>query len=346
MIRALRLLWLIALPLECAGALFLLAAPSPADAMLGVIAHVFACVIFGASLVNRRDGRWNLAWSLLGGVIALVAFPIIGMVAMMVAYGMAHVSRHRVPLGAGELFERTNTDERTTDAVGRAREIELELLDELDIEPVVDVLRENDPELKRAAIETITKQGGPSAVRLLIGLLHDPSPEARFFSSIALSRLEDEISRTILAAQREVADHPDSPEAQEQLGQLYLDYALSGFLEGVTRDYYLDLARDAFETAVERSSNPDAVLRRLARVTLLQGSIGEAAAILDELGRRHPEDDELRLLRMDSIYRFGDFRELVTYARRAEPAIAPGTESHEIVAWWATSGTREAAVGE
>jgi hypothetical protein len=345
LIRALRLLWLVALPLECVGAWLLLASLEPARALLGAIVHVLACLIFGASLASRRDGHWHLAWSLLGGVIALVAFPVIGMVAMMVGYLLAYISRHRVPLGAGQLFERTNTDERATDAVGRAREIELQLLDELDIEPVVDVLRENDPELKRAAIETITKQGGPSAVRLLIGLLHDPSPEARFFSSIALSRLEDEISRTILAAQRDVADHPDSPEAQEQLGQLYLDYALSGFLEGVTRDYYLDLAREAFETAVGRSADPDAVLRRLARVTLLQGSIAEAAAILDELGSRHPEDDELCLLRMDSIYRFGDFRELVVYARRAEPAIAPDTESHELVAWWATSGTKEPELG-
>ncbi len=342
----LRLLWLIALPLEGLGAWLILNAASGIDMALGGLAHVLAALLFGLSLVSRVAGRWHVAWALLGGVIALVAFPVIGMVAMLIGFVVGQVSRHRVPLGAGHMFTSTNLDEGATDAIGRAREIEIELLDELDIEPVVDVLRENDPELKRAAIEVITKQGGPGAVRLLIGLLHDPSPDARFFSSIALSRLEDEISRTILAAQREATEKPDSPDAQEQLGQLYLDYALSGFLEGVTREYYLDLAREAFENAAGHSADSDAVLRRLARVTLLQGSIGEAAAILDELGRRHPADDDLRMLRMDSIYRFGDFRELVTYARREEPALTLGSESREIAAWWATSGTPEATVAE
>jgi polysaccharide biosynthesis protein PelE len=342
----LRLLWLVALPLEAFSGWLILSESSGIAVALGGLAHVLASLVFGLSLLTRIAGRWHVAWALLGGVIALVAFPIIGMVAMLIGYIVGQVSRHRVPLGAGHLFTSTNLDEGATDAIGRAREVEIELLDELDIEPVVDVLRENDPELKRAAIEVITKQGGPGAVRLLIGLLHDPSPDARFFSSIALSRLEDEISRTILAAQREVAEQPDSSDAQEQLGQLYLDYALSGFLEGVTREYYLDLAREAFENAAEHSADPDAVLRRLARVMLLQGSVGEAAAIIDELARRRPEDDDLRMLRMDSIYRFGDFRELVTYARREEPALTPGSESRELAVWWATSGTPEAAIAE
>jgi sugar/nucleoside kinase (ribokinase family) len=181
-------------------------------------------------------------------------------------------------------------------------------------------------------------------VRLLIGLLHDPSPESRFFASIGLSRLEDEISRAILAMQRTVAEQPTAA-AHEQLGQLYLDYAVSGFLEGVTRDYYLNLARQAFEAALAGSTAPDRLQQRLARVHLLLGNIAEAAALLDELAGRQPTEAAIHLLRMEVIYQFGDMRELALYARRARPPLSGIAEGDELLEWWATAGPQGVRVG-
>ncbi len=265
------------------------------------------------------------------------------MLAVAVAFALAGVAVPRSP-SVSSLLAATDVDEERTDAVARAHELEVALLDELEIEPVVDVLREDDPELKRAAIEVIARQGDASAVRLLIGLLHDPSPEARFFASLGLSKLEDAIGRALVAAQRARAEAPDSAEAREHLAQLYLDYATSGFLEGVTRDFYLDLARQAFEEALPASPDPDAVAFRLARVHLLLGNIAEAAALLDDLGRRRPADPDLHALRLDVIYQFGDLRELVVYARRALAGLPEDAEARELVAWWAAAGRREDAL--
>jgi hypothetical protein len=258
-----------------------------------------------------------------------------GMVAVAITFALSHILRWPERL---RLTTDTSPETIALDSpVARAHELEVGLLDELEIEPVVDVLRENDPELKRAAIEVLTKQGGPGAVRVLVGLLHSPSPDARFFSSIALSRLEDEISRAILAAQHDVEEDPDDPEIREQRAQLYLDYALSGFLEGVTKDYYLDMARETLENVLPDAADPDGVKLRLARVCSLQGSIGEAAALLDELARSHPTDAEIHLLRMDVIFQFGDFRELASYAGRVADAVGSTSDANPdgIIPWWA-----------
>jgi hypothetical protein len=344
MIPALRGLWLLALPLEAAGGWLFITLAAPGN-LLGLVLHLVASGVFGLSLLTRQGGRWNWAWPLLGGTLALLAFPLLGMLAIAVAFALSQLPLARPDLrGVEQVHAAAALEARPADAVARAQAMEVALLDELEIEPVVDVLRENDPELKRAAIEAITRQGGPSAVRLLIGLLHDPSPEARFFASIGLSRLEDEISRAILAAQRAVAEHP-TPAAQEQLGQLYLDYAVSGFLEGVTREYYLDLARRAFETALPASAVSDRLQQRLAQVHLLLGNIAEAAALLDELAERHPTEAAVHLLRMEAIYQFGDVRELAVYARRALPALSGVAEGSELLEWWATAGPQEVRVG-
>lgn len=368
MTAPLRLLWLVSFPLEAAAGR-LLVGGGWLGITGGAVLHVVAAAIFGFSLLTRREGRPQWAWPVLGGTAALLAFPVLGMLAMAVAFALTHTVFRRDSRTAAKLSQAVETDEEPADAVARAHEVEVALLDELEIEPVVDVLREDDPELKRAAIDAIARQGGVSAVRLLIGLLHDPSPEARFFASIGLSRLEDEISRTILAAQRRLAEDPQAPGLREHVAQLYLDYAVSGFLEGVTRDYYLDLARQMFEEARATSPRPEAVIRRLAQVHLLLRNIAEAAALLDQLARQRAPDPELHLLRMDVAYQFGDFRELAVYARRVLPSAGDGRDApvpgaaagdgHQpgalpsggdidaraLIAWWADAGRREAQVG-
>ena len=339
-----QLLWLVAFPLEAGAAWLLFLEPTGRWAVAVLPLHVLATAVFAGSLYNTtgRQPRW--AWPALGGTVALLGFPLVGMLASAIAFTLAYTVHYQRLDVAAYLENVADTDEHPAGAVGRAHQLEVALLDELEIEPVVDVLREDDPELKRAAIEAITQQRGAATVRLLRSLLHDESPEARFFSSIALSKLEDEIHRAILAAQRTVKEAPDDGVAHEQLARLYLDYAASGFLEGVTREYYLDLSRQTFEEALPISSAPDGVQRRLAHVHLLLGNIAEAALLLEDLAAERPDDVDIHLLRMDAIYQFHNFRELALYAQRTLPAIATESDEAELLEWWAAAGRAEAPI--
>lgn len=336
-----RLLWLVAFPLEIAAGWLFFSSDRSLPLVLGALGlHLLASVIFAVSLITRSQGRLLWAWPLAGGTIALLAFPGYGMAAITLAFLLNQTLFRRFGPQAFDLARATDLEENPNDPVARAHEIEVALLDELEIEPVVDVLREDDPELKRAAIAVIAEQRNSESVKILVGLLHDPSPEARFFSSIGLSKLEDEISRTILAAQRSLAETPNSPEARENLARLYLDYATSGFLEGVTRDYYLDLARAAYESAIPISPHPEKLIPRLAHVHLFLGNIAEAASLLDDLVRRQPADLEVHLLRMEVIYLFGDYRELAIYAQKALAGLPDDAPERELIEWWASTGQR------
>lgn len=337
----LRSLWLVAFPVEAFGG-WLLLEPGPWRVALAMALHVVASAVFGFSLVVQTDERRNWSWSLLGWALSLLIFPLLGMVVIAVAFVLANVVlRRRSGQAVAEIEGVIELEGAEGDVVSRAHEVEISLLEEREVEPVVDILQEDDPEAKRAAIEALTKERGAGTVRLLRGLLHDPSPEARFFASISLSKLEDEIGKSILAAQRDVAANPGLPEAKERLAEACLDYTLSGFLEGATRDYYLELAYEAFEDALEAIPDDHRLIVRLARVHLMLGNIAEASAMLDDLARRTPEDVEVRLARMEVIYQFGDFRELSIYARRTLPTIPEGAEARELIEWWAGTDGRE-----
>ena len=338
-----RLLWFFSFPAEAAAG-WLILNPSGLKLVLAFALHALASGVFGLSLLSRKEGRDNVAWALIGWTLSLVVFPVLGMLAVAAAFLLSSFrSRGRggVALGIRNAVE---PEQGPVDVVTRAREVEVSLLDEREVEPVVDVLQEDDPEAKRAAIEALTRQGGAGTVRLLRGLLHDPSPEARLFASLALSRLEDEIGRSILAAQRALISSPDSFEAREALAQLYLDYASSGFLDGAARDYYLELAREALEEAAAAHPDPDRLTPALARTHLMLGNIAYAASLLDDLLRERPGDVEVHLLRMEVIYEFGDFRELSIYSRRTLERLPRRTvdkEARERIEWWA--GREEAA---
>ncbi|WP_172620767.1 HEAT repeat domain-containing protein [Rubrobacter xylanophilus] len=317
------LLWLVSFPLETAAG-WLLLGGSPGRIIASVAVHAAACCVFGCSLLRAR-GR---GWPMVGFTLSLVVFPLAGMLAAALAYAAAALPQPRWrPSGEPEV--------REEDPLSRARRVEISLLEEREVEPVVDVLREEDPEAKRAAIERLALRRDSEAIRVLRGLLHDPSPEARLFASLTLSRLEDEIGKEILAARRDAERAPEDPAARERLADLYLEYALSGLLEDAARDYYLRMACEEYEAALRAGAGKGRNGLRLARAHLGLGEIAQAAGLLDELGRERPDDPEVHLLRMETIFDFGDLRELKTYARRVLGRLPEGSEARELAGWWA-----------
>ena len=334
----LRLLWLISFPAEV-GAGWLLLGPGVWRSALAL--HAAASGIFGLSLIVQAASRKDWSWPLLGSTLSLLLFPVLGMLGMATAFMLTLRWSGQAPTKPERAVE---VEYQAEDVVARAGEMELSLLEEREVEPVVDVLQEEDPESKRAAIEAIAVKRDTGTVRLLRGLLHDPSPEARFFASISLSKLEDEISKSILSTQREVSANPDLPEARGRLARLYLDYVLSGFLEGVSRDYYLELAREEYDQVLEAHPHHDRLALDLAKVHLLLGNIANASVILEDLALGRPDSVDVHLARMEVIYEFGDFRELSVYARRILPGVPESVDMHELVKWWAET-SREGVAG-
>src|SRR6266536_2867555 len=123
-----QLLWIVAFPLEAASAWLVFAGSTPPGLAAGVGLHVVASGLFGAALLKREAGKWQLAWPLLGTTLALFAFPVMGMAAIAVAYVVGHLLRWRETLSL--TTQPASEDAPAEDAVARAHEVEVGLLDE------------------------------------------------------------------------------------------------------------------------------------------------------------------------------------------------------------------------
>ncbi|MBA4357914.1 MAG: hypothetical protein C0405_09340, partial [Desulfovibrio sp.] len=84
------------------------------------------------------------------------------------------------------------------------------LADEIAIEPVIDVLQGDDPDLKRGAVKLLQRIGTPAAVALLRQSLADRFPEVRFYAHSALSDLEDAFTQRIQAINKTLQQAPSA----------------------------------------------------------------------------------------------------------------------------------------
>ncbi|MDQ4127371.1 MAG: hypothetical protein M3151_05395, partial [Actinomycetota bacterium] len=87
MTHPLRLLWLIALPMEVAAG-WLLLNPDLRSATVAFALHTAASGVFGLSLIVRVGDRRIWAWSLVGWTLSLLAFPLLGMLAAAAAFAL------------------------------------------------------------------------------------------------------------------------------------------------------------------------------------------------------------------------------------------------------------------
>ena len=141
--RSRRLLWLFSFPAEAAAGWLIL---NPSGLELALALHALAAGVFGLSLLSREEGRDNnLAWALIAWTLSLVIFPILGMLAVAAAFLLSGFrSRGRGGVADG-MRDAAEPEQGPVDVVTRAREVEVSLLDEREVEPVVEVLREDDP---------------------------------------------------------------------------------------------------------------------------------------------------------------------------------------------------------
>jgi len=143
------------------------------------------------------------------------------------------------------------------------------LSNELDVEPIRDILSSDDPDMKRGAVDYLGRIGTPEAVRILKNCLADDSPEVRFMSHTMLGRIDEKHMRRIKTIQSELskASSEDQPALQEKLGYAYKAYADSELMEISTRDYYLKQSEEAYMANLKLTKSDDPnILFTLAQI--------------------------------------------------------------------------------
>jgi tetratricopeptide (TPR) repeat protein len=212
-------------------------------------------------------------------------------------------------------------------------------LRDLQIQPLVDILRQPNSELKRAAIEMLGRRGSHEAMRLVREALTDPDPDVRSDAAVTLSRFEDNVNRALSQA---VAQGLDSLHSAERYADLCYRYATSDLLDAATSRYYLTQARDTLRRITALRPERAEVWLDLARVHYQLGEEAAAWQALDRARTLHPANVASYLLGMEMAFDARDWDRLAAYAHQGWLAyahqgwLAAGDEheDRELVRWW------------
>lgn len=102
---------------------------------------------------------------------------------------------------------------------------------EMDFVPLVEILAGDDINMKRGAVEQLTRLRTPEAIRVLMDHRSDPSAEMRFFVNSSLTRIKKEFDETLDAARYQMRLDVNNVADRLNLARVYLQYAQSGLLD-------------------------------------------------------------------------------------------------------------------
>lgn len=164
---------------------------------------------------------------------------------------------------------------------------------QLDVQPIKDILEGDDAALKTGAISLLARKDTPEAVQMLQKCLSDDSDEVRYFAHLALLAIEERYTEKIQEAQEKSSQkRGDRINSLKVLGGHYLAYANSGLVDEKTHLYCLERAQEALSAAFRESREKD------AEASLMLGNI--ALMIKDYPGAisyfRHAMNDEQKSL--------------------------------------------------
>jgi HEAT repeat protein len=220
------------------------------------------------------------------------------------------------------------------------RALELGLIDPsnylhaaLSLEPIVDVMRDEDAAMRIAMIALLTDRGDAEAAAMLTHLTHDPDDYVRTHAAQGLERVHARHRRLIHEALDRAETEPSGGARWAELASAYL--AMARLRDGVPVlcDYYLQHASTALERALQLEPRVEwlmlqAELQHLGR----QWADAESTARLAL--EREPLEQQALLLLAELAFQRGLYEHVQQYCRRLAglPRLAP--EVMDVVSVW------------
>lgn len=335
-------LWAAALALHGAGVLAAWAYHSGGKPLAAILALCLLCAsalvfvlpaLFARDWFAPRSTRLSLAAAL------TLCIPVAGILGGMLASASAHALMRQK--NKTREFRETVEMALGEDAqwISRKRVGQV-LADEIAIEPVIDVLQGDDPDMKRGAVKLLQRIGTPSAVALLRQSLSDHSPEVRFYAHSALTELEDGFTHRIQAINKILETAP-SAGAFRSLGLEYRAYADSGLADETARKQHLEAARDAFIKSLGLEPGHARTMLLLGLALLDMNDLREARLTLEKCARTEETASEAQLGLARMAFQERDFGQLAAQARNMGVSHAPRPQEADSLAlfeFWAGQG--------
>src|ERR1700694_3728418 len=140
----------------CAGLQVLSRPLGVSEVLTALGLHAGASALFGWTLGRSRTEPPDRVTGALAGLVALLGFPIFGMVAV-ISGSLATAALALRPRRALAKARPAFSTSTTTSPVVRVRDMRLDPLSVLDVEPIADVFSGKDAVLKRGAIDALVR---------------------------------------------------------------------------------------------------------------------------------------------------------------------------------------------
>ncbi len=281
----------------------------------------------GVHLVTRREASRVLLnrWGLTALLVGIGTFPGFGsgmysLALLVTGFSQSHSSREAAP----PLEERPDVLASEPETVAQ---------------PLVDALYQADLEVRRLAIAKISRTARPATTRLLRPLLADRHATIRSDASIALARMDDEMSQTLHRSFEAWSACPTDPRLALALAEQYYAYAASNILDRQSQRLYLALARDLF---LQVSASPELqtaqLWLQLARTRELLGEYPEALRATRSALQLQPDLAEASLSLMELAFRAHAWETLIAAASESieRQTLARDNPALTVAQWWAT----------
>lgn len=208
-------------------------------------------------------------------------------------------SKHLLsPKGLAGEFERRDFLPYYAEFLEDTDDMDAFLEDEVNVQPILDIINGNDPAMKRGAIKVLRNRGTPEAVRMLKRCLSDTDLEVRFYAHTALGRLEEEHVESIDRAKQQAQDGTEA--SLLALAEAYESYANSDLLSDDLRADQLRIARDIEK--LKAHDGEEATLMVLAEAyesyansdllsdDLRVGQLNSARKLYEQVAEKKPDD--------------------------------------------------------
>jgi hypothetical protein len=272
-------------------------------------------------------------------VVALLVgwfFPVVGVPAMMLMVFIQPGMARRA--GLVSQFKHTiSIQDRSQKDQVRIRDVVEFLADQVNIAPLADLVRSEDPRMRRGAIAALRKIKNPTAVKLLKEARGDPSPEMRVHAHVALTRLDNEMTEKLEEAIKFAQLDPDNLEALLAQARVSLDYINSGLLEEAALGHYIGLAKEPIDRILAKDPIQEESLAILGRLYLIDNRPGPAQRSFELLLKHHGSQADAHLGLCEALYMQGKYhliQEPATEYRLAMGGKAPDRQAMAATGLW------------
>lgn len=218
---------------------------------------------------------------------------------------------------------------------------------ETEIEPIIDIINGKDVELKRGAVNLLSRIGSPDAIKLLKNCLSDDNDEVRFYASTAIARLNDQHTFKIKKLKKLSDKTFDIPASLIKYGEACKQYSETGLIEENAGMFYISMAKDSFVKALKLEKENIELKIALGHLCICKKEYDEASIYFKETLKAKPDSHDAFLGLCQLYFEMWDLKSLSEFIKtETKPDLSGINDTYKqtLVEFW--SNEKEDLISE